>query len=203
MTLVALFAMSAGAWADDKTVWQEWLTSDGQPVVVETTSADIPTWMGNAETPWADPAVRFNNNEDNYLICCWAMEKGNNLNDDSGWDPFPAGIDTDPDNGGNHVFVCHGQAATIEGDASAYDNQLLIRAPKEWKVGDIFKIFFRYKCNYEGAGGVPVNLYFHGAPFEASRLVALQEGITFTSEWGSMRRHSSSPRTWPAAAQQG
>jgi len=41
------------------TVWQEWLTKDGQPVVVDTKPSDIPTYMGNAETPWADPNVRF------------------------------------------------------------------------------------------------------------------------------------------------
>ena len=32
------------------TVWQEWLTSDGQPVIVESTPSAIPSWMGNAET---------------------------------------------------------------------------------------------------------------------------------------------------------
>ena len=62
------------------TVWQEWLTSDGKPVVVESTPEAIPTYMGNAETPWADATVKFNDQEKNYLICAWSKEKGRNMN---------------------------------------------------------------------------------------------------------------------------
>jgi len=126
--------------------WQEWLTSDGQPVIVETTSAAIPTWMGNAETPWADPNTRFDDAEKNYLICAWSKEKGRNMNDNEtpGWDPFPADIENVD---GSNVFVCHGQPATTEGDASAWDNQFWIQSPKAWKSGDVVKIHFRYKAS--------------------------------------------------------
>ena len=124
------------------TVWQEWLTSDGQPVIVD--GSPIATYMGDAETPWADPNVRFNDQEKNNLICAWSKEKGRNMNDDGGWDPFPADIEVVD---GSHVFVCHGQPATTDGDASAWDNQFWIQSPKSWKSGDQVKIHFRYKAS--------------------------------------------------------
>jgi hypothetical protein len=130
--------------AQRPTTWQEWLTSDGKSVIVETTSADIPTWMGNAETPWADPNVRFDDQENNYLICAWSKEKGRNMNNDGGWDPFPSDIE---EVDGSHVFVCHGQLADTEGDPSAWDNQFWIQSPKSWKSGDVVKIHFRYKAS--------------------------------------------------------
>ena len=124
------------------TTWQEWLTSDGQPVIVD--GNPIPTYMGDAETPWADPNVRFDDQEKNFLICAWSKEKGRNMNDDGGWDPFPSDIE---EVDGSHVFVCHGQPATTEGDASAWDNQFWIQSPKSWKSGDQIKIHFRYKAS--------------------------------------------------------
>ena len=124
------------------TVWQEWLTSDGQPVIVD--GNPIPTYMGDAETPWPDPTVRFNDQEKNYLVCAWSKEKGRNMNDDGGWDPFPADIENVD---GSNVFVCHGQVADTEGDPSAWDNQFWIQSPKPWKAGDQVKIHFRYKAS--------------------------------------------------------
>jgi hypothetical protein len=124
--------------------WQEWLTSDGKPVVVESTPAAIPTWMGNAETPWADPNVKFNDQENNYLICAWGKEREVNMNDDGGWDPFPATIEEED---GNHYFIVHGKDATTEGDAAAWDNQFWIQSPKSWKSGEQVKISFRYKAS--------------------------------------------------------
>ena len=123
-------------------VWQEWLTSDGQPVIID--GNPIPTYMGDAETPWADPNVRFDDQSKNYLICAWSKEKGRNMNDDGGWDPFPADIE---EVDGSHVFVCHGQPATTDGGASAWDNQFWIQSPKAWKSGDQVKIHFRYKAS--------------------------------------------------------
>ena len=124
------------------TTWQEWLTSDGQPVIVD--GSPIATYMGDAETPWADPNVRFNDQEKNYLVCAWSKEKGRNMNEEGGWDPFPADIE---EVDGSHVFVCHGQPATTEGDASAWDNQFWIQSPKSWKAGEQVKIHFRYKAS--------------------------------------------------------
>ena len=122
--------------------WQEWLTSDGQPVIVD--GSPIATYMGDAETPWPDPTVRWNDQEKNYLICAWSKERERNMNDEGGWDPFPADIE---EVDGSHVFVCHGKPAITDGDASAWDNQFWIQSPKAWKSGDQVKIHFRYKAS--------------------------------------------------------
>ncbi len=123
--------------------WLEWLTSDGQPVLVD--GNPIPTYMGDAETPWPDPNVKFDDQEKNYLICAWSKERMRNMNEaGDGWDPFPADIEMVD---GSHVFVCHGQAAITEGDAAAWDNQFWIQSPKAWKSGDQVKIHFRYKAS--------------------------------------------------------
>lgn len=162
--------------------WQEWLTSDGQPVIVETKVEDIPTWMGNAETPWADPNVKFNDQENNYLICAWSKEKGRNMNDDQGWDPFPADIEVDPKDPNNKVFVCHGQPATTEGDASAWDNQFWIQSPKSWKAGTQVKVHFRYMCDYTG-GGVETETQIHKQNPSDYLIWHAVGNITFTQEW--------------------
>ena len=128
------------------TTWQEWLTSDGKSVVVEKEPKDIATWMGNAETPWADPNVRFNDKENNYLICAWSKERMVNPNDDGGWDPFPATIELE-EGTENHVFVCHGKQAITEGDPAAWDNQFWIQSPCSWKEGTLIKVHFRYKAS--------------------------------------------------------
>jgi hypothetical protein len=161
------------------TVWQEWLTSDGKPVVVESTSAAIPTYMGNAETPWADATVKFNDQENNYLICAWSKEKGRNMNENDGWDPFPADIEVVD---GSHVFVCHGQPATTEGDASAWDNQFWIQSPKAWKSGDQLKIHFRYKTDYAG-GDITTNTQIHKQNPSDYLIWHAIGDITFTNEW--------------------
>ena len=162
------------------TVWKEWLTSDGEPVVVTEGLSKIPTYMGNAETPWADATVKFNDQEKNYLICAWSKEKGRNLNEDGGWDPFPADITTDPDEPTNKVFICHGQPATTEGDASAWDNQFWIESPKQWKEGDQVKVHFRYRCN---KASVTTQTQIHNQnPSDYLVWHAIGE-ITFTNQW--------------------
>ena len=101
---------------------------------------------GNAETPWGELAeVRFDDQENNYKICAWGKEKGRNLNDDGGWDPFPCDIEEEAD--GNHVFVVHAKLADTPGDASAWDNQFWIQSPKSWKSGTQIKVHFRYKAS--------------------------------------------------------
>ena len=126
-------------------IWQEWLTDDGQPIIpgVEHTNK----WMGDAETPWTDPDVKFNDQEKNYLICAWTKERAVLMNDDGGWDPFPARIEADPADANNKVFVVHGKEAITEGDPAAWDNQFWIQSPKEWKTGEQVKIHFRYKAS--------------------------------------------------------
>ena len=125
------------------TVWQQWLTDDGQSFIPG--EAHSNKYMGDAETPWGDLAnTKFNDTDKNYLICAWGKERGENLNENDGWDPFPATIEEE---GGNHYFVVHGKAATTEGDAAAWDNQFWIQSPREWKSGTQVRIKFRYKAS--------------------------------------------------------
>ena len=155
--------------------WQEWLTSDGQPVIVD--GSTIATYMGDAETPWADPNVKFNDQEKNYLICAWGKEREVNMNDEGGWDPFPATIEQE-DNG-NHYFIVHGKAATTEGDASAWDNQFWIQSPKSWKSGDQVKIHFRYKASKNVTVATQCH---HQNPSDYLIYHAVGD-VSFTEEW--------------------
>jgi hypothetical protein len=142
------------------------------------------TWVeilenGNAETPWADPDVRFDDMDNNYKICAWAKEKGRNLNDDDGWDPFPADIEEDELEPGNHVFVCHGQVADTEGDAAAWDNQFWIESPKQWQSGEEFQLKFRYRANKTVTTQTQVH---YQTPSNYLIWHAIGD-ITFTEEW--------------------
>ena len=134
--------------AQRPTTWQEWLNSDGQPFIMSEGAVND-KYMGDAETPWSDPNVAFDDQTKNYLICAWSKEKGHNMNENDGWDPFPANIEVDPTDANNHVFVVHGQPATTEGDPSAWDNQFWIESPKQWKAGDQIKVRFRYRANMD------------------------------------------------------
>jgi hypothetical protein len=129
-------------------IWQEWLTNDGQPIIPDTPHDN--KWMGDAETPWGDLAdVKYNDQEKNFLVCAWSKEKGHNMDEaGEGWNPFPAPIELE-EGTTNHVFVCHGQPATTEGDASAWDNQFWIQSPQSWKSGTQVKVHFRYKADKE------------------------------------------------------
>ena len=173
--------------AQRPTVSHEWLTNDGQPVIVEKTVQDIPNWMGNAETPWPDANVAYNDAEKNYLVCAWSKERMRNLgepdaNGNVGWNPFPADIEVDETNPNNHVFVCHGQPAITEGDASAWDNQFWIQSPKSWKAGEQVKVHFRYMCDYTG-GGVTTNTQVHKQNPSDYLIWHAVGDITFTQEW--------------------
>ena len=105
---------------------------------------------GNAETPWTaeQAAIAYNDMEKNFTICAWSKEKGHNMNEaGDAWNPFPAPIVVDPLDENNHVFLCDGQPATTEGDASAWDNQFWIQSKHSWKSGLSMKIKFRYMAN--------------------------------------------------------
>ena len=135
---------------------------------------------GNAEKSWADMGlgdVKFDNMESNYKICAWGKEREINMNDDGGWDPFPATIEQESD--GNHYFIVHGKAATTEGDASAWDNQFWIQSPKEWKSGTALKISFRYKASK--AVKVATQCH-HQKPSDYLIWHAIGD-IDFTEEW--------------------
>ena len=174
------------------TVWQEWLTSDGQPVIVESTPSAIPSWMGNAETPWGDLAdVKFNDQEKNYLICAWGKERAVNMNDDGGWDPFPATIaEEEVDGKINHYFVVHGNEAITQGDASAWDNQFWIESPRAWKSGEQVKIHFRYKASKNVTTGTQIH---HQNPSDYMTWQGVGD-VSFTTEWQTFEKVYS----WPS-----
>ena len=134
---------------------------------------------GDAETPWADPNVRFNDQEKNYLICAWGKEKGVNMNENDGWDPFPATIEPEEGNESNHVFVVHGKLADSKDPDFAWDNQFWIESPKQLKVGSQFKLSFRYKASK----AVTTNTQFHHQnPSDYVHWQAIGD-ISFTTEW--------------------
>ena len=123
----------------------EWQKEHTKPVV----------WLedienGNAEKTWEDLGladVKYNDEENNFKVCAWAKEKGHNMDDNGeAWNPFPANIELE-EGTDNHVFVCHGQPATTEGDPSAWDNQFWIQSKHAWKAGTTLKIKFRYKAS--------------------------------------------------------
>jgi hypothetical protein len=104
---------------------------------------------GDAEKSWAELGladVKHTDMENNFKICAWGKERGVNLNDDGGWDPFPATIEEE---NGNHYFVVHGKAATTEGDAAAWDNQFFIQSKHAWPSGASIQLKFKYKASKE------------------------------------------------------
>ena len=137
---------------------------------------------GDAEKSWKDMGldnVRFDDMDSNYKICAWSKEKGRNMNENDGWDPFPTSIEVDPDNSDNHVFVVHAQPATTEGDASAWDNQFWIESPQAWKAGTQVKIHFRYKASQPARTSTQIHKQ---RPSDYLIWHAVGD-INFTTEW--------------------
>lgn len=143
---------------------------------------------GDAETPWTEEqkATRFDDQENNYKISAWGKEKGVNMNDDGGWDPFPATIE---EVDGSHVFVVHGKAADTEGDASAWDNQFWIQAPRQIKAGEQVKVHFRYKASEAATTNTQIH---HQNPSDYMHWQAIGD-INFTTEW----QEYDQTVTWP------
>ena len=138
---------------------------------------------GNAETPWTEEekAIRFDDEENNFKICAWSKEKGHNMNENPtpGWDPFVSPIEVDPTDESNHVFVCHGQPATTEGDASAWDNQFWIQSKHAWKSGTTLKIKFRYRASEAAKANTQVH---NQTPSNYLIWHAIGD-INFTTDW--------------------
>ena len=157
-------------------IWQEWLTSDGQPSNPDV--AHDNKWMGDAETPWGDLAdVKFNDQSKNYLICAWGKERMVNVNEDGGWDPVPATIEQEAN--GNHYFIVHGKEAITEGDAAAWDNQFWIQSPKAWASGTQVKVHFRYKASK----AVTVATQIHKQNPSDYLIWHACGDVSFTEEW--------------------
>ena len=158
---------------------------------------------GDAEKSWAEIGLaadtKFNDQENNYKICAWGKEREVNMNENGGWDPFPATIEQEE--GGNHYFVVHGKEATTEGDASAWDNQFWIQSPKEWKSGTQLKIKFRYKASKD----VTVATQCHKQNPSDYLIWHAIGDIAFTTEWqtfdGTMTIGDDMGGTWSIAFQ--
>jgi hypothetical protein len=157
---------------------------------------------GDAEKSWEEMGfadVRFDDMENNYKICAWGKERERNMNDDGGWDPFPCDIVQEED--GNHAFIVHGQAATTEGDASAWDNQFWIQSPKEWKSGEQLKIKFRYKASKAVTVATQIH---HQKPSDYLIWHAIGD-ISFTEDWqtfdGTMTMEDDMAGGWSIAFQ--
>ncbi len=138
---------------------------------------------GDAGKSWAELGladVRFNDQENNFKVCAWGKEKGVNMNENDGWDPFPATIE---EVDGNRVFVVHGKAADTEGqsDANAYqwDNQFWIQSPQSWKSGTQLKIHFRYKASQNAK----TNTQIHKQNPSDYLIWHAIGDINFTTEW--------------------
>ena len=137
---------------------------------------------GNAETPWTEDQknIAFDDQDKNFTICAWGKTKGRNVNDDGGSDPFAADIEEDPADPSNHVFVVHAAYADTEGDASAWDNQFWIQAPKQLKQGMQYKLHFRYKASQD-VSSTDTQMH-HQNPSNYSYHNSIGN-IAFTTEW--------------------
>ncbi len=152
------------------TIWQEWLTSDGQPVIVESTVDAIPNWMGNADTPWPNPNVAFDDQTQNYLICAWSKSNQS--------EPYPSPIESVD---GSNVFVVHAtDCVDPTAEASGWDNQFWIQSPREWPAGEQLKIHFRYKCS---KASVTTNTQIHHQNPSDYLIWHAIGDITFTDQW--------------------
>jgi hypothetical protein len=126
--------------------------------------------MGNAETPWPNPNVAFDDQTQNYLICAWSKVEQSN--------PFPSPIESVD---GSNVFVVHAaNCVAPDTDESAWDNQFWIQSPKAWASGEQLKIHFRYKCS---KASVLANTQIHYQNPSNYLIWHAIGDITFTDQW--------------------
>ena len=176
--------------------YNEWLTSDGQPVVIESKPSAIATYMGDAEfgswPAWAletEDDVNINWRGDRTgEICAWSLTMGRNfdeymLGDNIGRArPFPCDITEDPDDPSNHVFVVDASKCdVIDSDENSWQwaNQFWIQSPKGWKSGQAVTIKFRYKADSSTTVGTQIHKAW---PSDYLFWNALGN-VDFTTEW--------------------
>ena len=147
------------------------------------------TWLeqlenGTADKTWEELGladVRFDDMENNFKVCAWAKQKGTNVNETGGSDPFPATIENID---GNNVFVVHGAVADTEGDASGWDNQFWIQSQQPWKEGTQVKISFRYKASKACKTNTQMH---HQKPSDYQIWYAIGD-VEFTTEWQNFEK---------------
>ena len=147
------------------------------------------TWLeqlenGTADKTWEELGladVKYDDMENNFKVCAWAKQKGTNVNETGGSDPFPATIENID---GNNVFVVHGAVADTEGDASGWDNQFWIQSQQPWKEGTQVKISFRYKASKACKTNTQMH---HQKPSDYQIWYAIGN-VEFTTEWQNFEK---------------
>ena len=180
------------------TVWQQWLTNDGNSIIPEV--AHTNKYVGDAETAWPAWALEttdgINANwrgEQPNLICAWALTMGKNFDDQCPAEvskdsyrarPFPADIELETGTT-NHVFAVHVTQIDVidapEPDANsvAWSNQFWIESPKGWKEGEQVRIKFRYKADHACKVGTQIHKQ---RPSDYLHYEAVGD-VSFTTEW--------------------
>ena len=180
------------------TVWQQWLTNDGNSIIPEV--AHTNKYVGDAETAWPAWALEttdgINANwrgEQPNLICAWALTMGKNFDDQCPAEvskdsyrarPFPADIELETGTT-NHVFAVHVTQIDVidapEPDANsvAWSNQFWIESPKGWKEGEQVRIKFRYKAEHACKVGTQIHKQ---RPSDYLHYQAVDD-VSFTTEW--------------------
>lgn len=191
--------VSHNAKAQRPTVWQQWLTNDGNPIIPDVATES--KYMGDAETAWpawalekTPEGVNINwRGERTGEICAWALTMGRNyqesvINDDSPRArPYPADIEAEEGNPTNHVFAIHvDQIAAIDnGDKEPdnnsiqWSNQFWIQSPKGWKEGTQVRIKFRYKAKVAAKAATQIH---KKNPSNYLHWNAVGD-VNFTTEW--------------------
>jgi hypothetical protein len=187
------------------TVWKEWLTDDGNPIIPGVEHTNV--WKGDAEFgAWPDWSLELTDGVNiNWRgnrtgeICAWSIVRGKNIdsaqqpdpvNDPDGNPipegkprPFPCDIEEVPAEGiqtGGHAFVVHSTTADNQyTDWQAWDNQFFIMSPKAWKEGDVVKVSFKYKA--EKPAGAQTQIH-HENPSWYLHYIGIGD-VNFTTEW--------------------
>ena len=177
--------------------WLQMLTDNGNPAAPDGDGK----YMGNAEfgawPAWSletTDGINANWRGDRAgEICAWALTMGKNFDDQNtviGEDsprarPFPADIEAEAGNEGNHVFAVHvDQIAAIEAptpdeNSIAWSNQFWIQSPQGWKTGTKVRIKFRYKAQHACSAGTQIHKE-HPSDYLHWNAVG---DVAFTTEW--------------------
>ena len=147
------------------------------------------TWLeqlenGTADKTWEELGlsdVKYDDMDNNFRICAWGKQKGTNVNETGGSDPFPATIENID---GNNEFVVHGAVADSEGNASGWDNQFWIQSQQPWKEGTQVKISFRYKASKACKTNTQMH---HQKPSDYQIWYAIGD-VEFTTEWQNFEK---------------
>ena len=182
--------------------WQQWITNDGNSIIPGEATESV--YVGDAEFgAWPDWALEETDGINaNWRgdrapeICAWSLTMGKNFDDQAGditsdsprARPYPADIEEDPDEAGNHVFAVHvteiqpiddNDASTDDAASIAWSNQFWIQSPQSWKAGTQVRVKFRYKAEHACTTNTQIHkmnpsIYLH--------YIGVGD-VNFTTEW--------------------